>query len=387
MPFYQQRGRIPDKRHIAFRRENGGIFFEELIGNEGFQGASSLLYRLERPTQVLRTEPARELDWRAAPEHAVLQPRHLRLRRLPVRGNVVEDRIPVFMNGDVAVTYCAPAEPTDVFYRNGQGDEVFYVLEGEGRLETALGSLEFGGGDYLVIPRGIVYRLRWSEAPRLLIVESRGPVKVPRRYRNAYGQFIEGAPYSERDVRTPENLTTHDETGEFPVITKSRNALTQHVIRAHPFDVVGWDGAYYPWAFNIRDFEPIVGRIHQPPPVHQTFHGDGFVICSFVPRLFDFHPEAVPAPYHHSNAQSEELLFYASEEFMSRKGIEFGSMTYHPDGMPHGPHPGMAEKSIGAKETDEIAVMIDTFRPLTLAQAALEVDDPDYPTSWLEPGE
>jgi len=383
VPPYLQRGRIPRKRHTAFRREDGGIYYEELIGNQGFRGPSTLLYRVHRPTEVSDVGLVRELSWEVATD-PTLRPHHFRLGRVAAKGDPVLDRVPVLMNADVAMTFSRPERSATAFYRNGQGDELVYVVEGEGRLESAMGSLAFGPGDYLVVPRGLVHRLALSgSGHRLLIFESRGPVRVPSRYRNENGQMVEGAPYSERDMRFPERLETHEETGTFEILTKMRGAITRHVVKGHPFDVVGWDGTYYPWAFNIRDFEPVVGAIHQPPPVHQTFEGQGFVICSFVPRLFDFHPDAVPAPYNHSNAQSEEVLFYASSEFMSRKGIELASVTYHPDGMPHGPHPGMAEASIGVKKTDELAVMMDTFRPLHVAKAVLGLDDPDYPRSWL----
>ncbi|HET9234193.1 MAG TPA: homogentisate 1,2-dioxygenase [Candidatus Eisenbacteria bacterium] len=383
MPPYLQRGKVPRKRHIAFRRENGGIYYEELIGNQGFRGPSTLMYRLNRPTEVSKIELVRELKWEMKTD-PTLRPYHFRLGRLGAKGDAVLDRVPVVMNHDVAMTFSRPERTAAAFYRNGQGDELVYVVDGEGRVESALGSLAFGPGDYLVIPRGLVHRLALSgSGHRFVIFESTGPVRVPARYRNENGQMVEGAPYSERDMRFPERLETHDETGEFEIQTKMRDAITRHVVRGHPFDVVGWDGTYYPWAFNIRDFEPVVGAIHQPPPVHQTFEGIGFVICSFVPRLFDFYPDAVPAPYNHSNAQSEEVLFYASAEFMSRKGIELASVTYHPDGMPHGPQPGMTEASIGAKKTDELAVMMDTFRPLHVAKAVLDVDDDEYPRSWL----
>jgi homogentisate 1,2-dioxygenase len=383
VPPYLQRGRVPRKRHTAFRREDGGIYYEELIGNQGFRGPSTLLYRVHRPTEVSDVALVRKLSWEVETD-PTLRPHHFRLGRIPVQGDPVLDRVPVLMNADVAMTFSRPERTAAAFYRNGQGDELVYVVEGEGRLESPLGSLAFGPGDYLVVPRGLVHRLALSgTGHRFLIFESRGPVRVPARYRNENGQMVEGAPYSERDLRFPERLETHEETGAFEILTKMRGAITRHVVQGHPFDVVGWDGTYYPWAFNIHDFEPVVGAIHQPPPVHQTFEGQGFVICSFVPRLFDFHPDAVPAPYNHSNAQSEEVLFYASSEFMSRKGIELASATYHPDGMPHGPHPGMAEASIGVKKTDELAVMMDTFRPLHVAKAVLGVDDPDYPRSWL----
>jgi len=384
MPYYQRRGTLPPKRHTVLPKGDGGIHYEELIGNEGFTGASSLLYRLRRPTQVKTAELDRQMTWEWVAS-STLVPRHFRLAELPAGGNLVQDRTPFLFNADVALSVARPAETGTGFYRNGQGDEIVYVARGSGVLECAQGNLRFGEGDYLIIPRGLVHRYDLVPGdPFFLVAESRGVVKVPKRYRNDYGQLVEGAPYAERDIRAPQDLVVHDETGEFPVLTKMNNALTRHVLAAHPFDVVGWDGAYYPWAFNIRDFEPIVGRIHQPPPVHQTFQGDGFVVCSFVPRLYDFDPHAIPAPYSHSNAQSDEVLFYANEEFMSRKGIVFGSVTHHPDGMPHGPQPGKAEESIGKTRTNELAVMVDTFRPLRVAKAAVRFEDPGYTRSWLE---
>jgi homogentisate 1,2-dioxygenase len=264
-------------------------------------------------------------------------------------------------------------------------DEIVYVTTGGGVLESQFGELPFHAGDYLVVPRGITHRYRLTREPQIwLVVESRGYVRTPRRYRNDHGQLLEHSPFCERDIRPPEQLVVHDEVGEFSILIKKHNALHEAVLDHHPFDTVGWDGYYYPWAFNISDFEPITGRIHQPPPVHQTFAGDGFVLCSFVPRLFDYHPRAIPVPYNHSNVGSDEVIYYCSEEFMSRKGIEQGSITLHPDGLTHGPHPGKVEESLGAKKTDELAVMIDTFSPLRVARAALTCEDPDYSKSWLE---
>jgi homogentisate 1,2-dioxygenase len=299
----------------------------------------------------------------------------------------VTGRRPLLYNPDVAILFARPTETAPFFYRNGQGDELIYVSDGQGTLESQFGRLPYGKGDYLVIPRGVIHRLHLGQGEhRYLILESRGVIQTPRRYRNASGQHLESAPYCDRDFRLPQDLEPRDETGQFEIRVKQRNVLTPLFYAHHPFDVVGWDGYYYPWAFNIRDFEPIVGRIHQPPPVHQVFEGEGFVVCNFVPRLYDFHPEAVPVPYNHTNAQSEEIIYYASSEFMSRKGIEYGSITLHPDGIPHGPHPGTIEASLGKKSTDELAVMVDTFRPLTIGRAAEEIDDPAYVGSWLEEG-
>ena len=273
------------------------------------------------------------------------------------------------------------------FYRNSQADEVVYVVEGSGTLESPFGDLPYREGDYVVIHRNILHRWRLdatSGPSKFVVFESRGHVRFPKRYQNDVGQLVEGAPYSERDMRRPMELRTHDETGDFRILVKQYDALNELILDHHPFDVVGWDGYFCPWIFNIHDFEPIVGRIHQPPPVHQTFQGDGFVICSFCPRPYDFDPNALPAPYNHSNVDSDEVLFYASSEFMSRKGIEYGSITHHPDGLPHGPHPGRAEASIGAKATNELAVMMDSFRPLHVAKVAIEIEDPSYHRSWVE---
>jgi homogentisate 1,2-dioxygenase len=354
------------------------------MGNEGFTGPASLLYHIHPPTTVLA---ARRLAATAYQPDGdpVLKHRHLRTARLAEGGSPTLDRTPLLFNDEVALLFARPTANDRHFYRNAQADEVVYVGEGSGVLESQFGELPYRQGDYLVIHRHILHRLRIDPVPhRLLVIESRGYVRIPRRYRNEYGQVVEGAPYSERDFRPPAELTTIDEKGEFPIVIKQHHALHEYVLDHHPFDVVGWDGMFYPWAFNIHDFEPIVGMIHQPPPIHQTFQGDGFVVCSFCPRPYDFHPEAVPAPYNHSNVDSDEVLYYASSEFMSRKGIEYGSITLHPDGIPHGPHPGRAEASIGAKATEELAVMLDTFRPLRVSQQALAIEDPSYFRSWVE---
>ncbi|MFI5231168.1 MAG: homogentisate 1,2-dioxygenase [Gemmatimonadales bacterium] len=382
MPIYHTLGKIPRKRHIAFRGPDGKLYPEQLVGNEGFTGPSSLLYHIRPPTTVKSARRIRDVMYEADTDRT-LKHRHFRTARLPRGGSPTLDRTALLFNDDIAMLYAQPDKQDEHFYRNAQGDEVVYVAEGEGTLETQFGSMPVTPGDYLVIHRGILHRYVFTKPAKLLIFESRGYVRTPSRYRNDYGQIVEGAPYSERDFRIPRQLVTHDEAGDFKIVVKQYNGLNEFILDHHPFDVVGWDGMFYPWAFNINDFEPIVGRVHQPPPVHQTFQGDGFVICSFCPRPFDFHPEAVPAPYNHSNVDSDEVIFYASSEFMSRKGIEYGSITHHPDGIPHGPHPGRAEASIGAKGTDELAVMMDSFRPLRVAKAALPVEDAGYQTSWF----
>ena len=385
MPSYHTLGQVPRKRHTVFRRPDGGLFSEELMGHEGFTGTSSLLYHVRPPTTVKSARRVSRVAWESDDETS-LRHRHFLTSRVHPGGSPTLDRVPLLFNREIAMLYVEPDVNDAHFYRDSQADECVYVAEGSGVLETLFGDLPFHAGDYVVIHRNILHRWRLDPAtprPKLLVFESRGHVRVPKRYRNEFGQMIEGAPYCERDIRRPTELPVHDEPGEFPILVKQHDEL---VLDHHPLDVVGWDGCFYPWIFNIHDFEPIVGRIHQPPPAHQTFQGDGFVICSFCPRPYDFDPEAVPAPYHHSNVDSDEVLFYASSEFMSRRGIEYGSITLHPDGLPHGPHPGRAEASIGARGTNELAVMMDSFRPLRVARAALALEDPRYHLSWLDAG-
>jgi homogentisate 1,2-dioxygenase len=386
MPIYHTLGSIPRKRHTAFRKPNGGIYAEELMGHEGFTGTSSLLYHIHPPTTVKSARRVKETAFEADDDRA-LRHRHFRTAAATKGGSPTLDRLPILFNQDIAMLYVEPDEQDAHFYRNAQCDELVYVAKGQGLLESVFGELPFGEGDYLIVHRGILHRYRFdksSEQPKLVVFESRGHVRWPKRYRNEFGQLKEGAPYSERDIRRPLELAPHDEMGDFKILVKQYDGINELILDHHPFDVVGWDGYFYPWAFNIRDFEPIVGRVHQPPPVHQTFEGDGFVVCSFCPRPYDFDPNAVPAPYNHSNVDSDEVLYYASSEFMSRKGIEFGSITHHPDGIPHGPHPGRAEASIGAKYTEELAVMMDSFRPLKVAKAARTIEDASYHKSWID---
>jgi homogentisate 1,2-dioxygenase len=386
MPFYHTLGLIPRKRHIVFRKPDGGLYAEELMGHEGFTGTSALLYHTHPPTTIKSVKRVAETKYEADPDQT-LRHRHFLTSRIKRGGSPTLNRTPLLFNPEVAMLYAEPDREDEHFYRNGQADELVYVSKGRGTLQTVFGELPFREGDYLVIHRGILHRYRFDQAgdpPRLLIIESRGHIRWPKRYRNEFGQLIEGAPYSERDIRRPANLVTIDQKGDFPLLVKQYDGITEQMLDHHPFDVIGWDGYFYPWAFNIMDFEPIVGRVHQPPPAHQTFQGDGFVVCSFCPRPYDFDPEAVPAPYNHSNVDSDEVLYYASSEFMSRKGIEFGSITHHPDGLPHGPHPGRTEASIGATHTNELAVMMDTFRPLKVARQALPIEDPNYFRSWSD---
>jgi homogentisate 1,2-dioxygenase len=385
MPVYHTLGKIPRKRHIAFRKPDGGIYNEELVGHEGFTGTSALLYHVHPPTTVVSVKRLKETAYVQDPDKA-LRHRHFLTSKVKPGGSPTLDRIPLLFNSDIAMLYVEPDKADEHFYRNAQGDEIVYVAKGSGTLESTYGNLPYKEGDYLIIHRGILHRFRLDKGvqQKFVVFESRGHVRCPKRYRNEFGQIKEGAPYSERDFRKPMDLVTVDKKGDHQLIVKQYDGFNEIILDHHPFDVIGWDGYFYPWAFNIHDFEPIVGRVHQPPPVHQTFEGDGFVVCSFCPRPYDFDPEAVPAPYNHSNVDSDEVLYYASSEFMSRKGIEFGSITHHPDGIPHGPHPGKAEASIGAKSTNEIAVMMDSFRPLKVAMQALSIEDPKYQRSWID---
>ena len=384
MTYYHRIGAIPHKRHTQFRRHDGSLYHEEVMGIHGFAGIQSILYHVHPPTQVRQVllESRVEIPFE---EDAALRHRHLKAATVPVGGDAVDGRLPLMANQDVVLSVARPTEPMDYWYRFAHGDEVMFVHEGTGALETQFGRLRYRPGDYLVLPTGVIWRMMPDDgvAHRLLVVEANGHIEPPGRYVNRYGQFLENSPYCERDIRPPSEIVTHDKSGDFQVRIKARNRITSYHYDHHPLDVVGWDGHLWPYAFNIEDFEPITGRIHQPPPVHQTFDGPGFVICSFVPRLFDYHPEAIPAPYNHSNVDSDEVIYYVDGNFMSRRGIESSSITIHPNGIPHGPHPGAYEGSIGSKKTEELAVMVDTFRPLRLTRHALALEDMNYPYSWL----
>ncbi|HLI49512.1 MAG TPA: homogentisate 1,2-dioxygenase [Chthonomonas sp.] len=384
MPHYVQRGTVPRKRHIQFRKPDGTLYSEQVFGTKGFSGIASILYHLHPPTQVQNFEPLMDLRPALANRQA-LRHHHLRTAGAQPQGDAISGRIPLLVNANVTLSLCCPKFTMPYLYKNADGDELIFVHEGQGTLHTMFGPLTFGEGDYLVIPRGTIYQLELLHSPmRLLVVEAvGGPIEVPKRYRNEYGQLLEHAPFCERDIRVPETLEVHEETGHFEVRIKAQGALTAYHYNFHPFDVVGWDGYLYPWAFNIHDFEPITGSLHQPPPTHQTFSGPNFVVCSFVPRMLDYHPEAVPIPYNHSNVDSDEVLYYVNGNFSSRRGIERGSITLHPAGLPHGPQPGAVEASLGLKRTEEMAVMLDTFYPLQITEAALAFDDPTYPKSWL----
>lgn len=383
MPHYHTLGSIPHKRHVQFRKPDGSLYFEELVSTEGFHSIYSLVYHLHPPTIVKHAgEP---ID--VAPKVAV--PKNMKHRsflgfRAQPTDDYLESRKILFTNKDCHIGVAAPRKSlTDYFFKNAQADEMLFIHEGTGTLKTGFGDLAFGPGDYLVIPRGTIYQPHFdTEANRIFFVESMSPIQTPNRYRNEFGQLAEHSPFCERDFRKPTGLQAIDETGDFLVKIKKQDALFPYVYGTHPFDFIGWDGYFYPYAFSIHDFEPITGRVHQPPPVHQTFQTRGFVVCSFCPRLYDYHPQAIPAPYAHSNVDSDEILYYVEGEFMSRKHVERGMMSLHPMGIPHGPHPGTIEKSIGAKETLELAVMVDTFAPLALTEEALGVEDPDYHKSW-----
>jgi homogentisate 1,2-dioxygenase len=384
MPYYTRAGQIPDKRHTAFRQPDGRLYAEELVSTEGFSSLYSLVYHVFPPTRVVRHEPPRPFGPLAAIEHNIQCRRLLGYDLKPVP-DYLESRTPILFNNDVCLSLAAPQQSMEGhFYKNAQADEVLFIHQGSGELITGYGVLRFQYGDYLHVPRGVIYQVQFDTPEnRLLIIESYSPVCFPKKYLNRYGQLEEHSPIHERDLVLPVFEGPTAQEGEHLIYIKKANRLYPTVYNNHPFDFIGWDGCFYPYSFSIHQFEPITGRVHQPPPVHQTFDAHNFVICSFVPRLFDYHPRAVPAPYHHSNVDSDEVLYYVDGDFMSRNNIRRGDLTLHPLGLPHGPHPGAAERSIGAKETHELAVMVDTFHPLQLTDQALVLEDPDYHRSWL----
>jgi len=384
--YYHRLGKIPLKRHTQFRQPDGSLYKEELVSSEGFSGIYSNLYHIYPPTRVKEVKAAEKFQTKRIAEYKLLQT-HLSTSKVGETGeDYLSARKVLLMNNDCSLAICSPKKRTmDYFYKNAEGDEVIFVHDGKGTLTSQFGKLEIRQGDYVVIPRTVIYKLDFELGPlRLLIIESASPVETVKRYRNQLGQLLEHSPYCERDIRPPYDLITNTSRGEFLMKIKKQGFLHHYVYDHSPLDLIGWDGFLWPYAFSIHDFEPITGRIHQPPPVHQTFQARNFVICSFVPRLFDYHPQAIPAPYNHSNIDSDEVLYYAEGNFMSRRGIERGSFTLHPGGLPHGPHPGTVEKSIGAKETHELAVMIDTFHPLHLTEDALPYLDKNYPMSWTD---
>jgi homogentisate 1,2-dioxygenase len=382
MPFYHRLGEIPHKRHTQFRKPSGDLYREEVMGLEGFSGIQSLLYHHFLPPRVLKVEELNGAPTQYA-DYGPLRHRAFRTADAPSGGDPVAARRVLLGNNDVTLGISRPTESMSYFYRNAQAYETWFTHEGSGTLYTQFGNLPFQPGDYMVIPYGTTWQMKLDGEARFFVIESPSQIEPPKRYRNQYGQLLEHAPYSERDIRVPQAIETHTERGEFEVRVKARDHITRHILDHHPLDVVGWDGYLYPWIFSIHDFEPITGRVHQPPPAHQTFQGWNFVVCSFVPRLFDYHPQAIPAPYNHSNVNSDEVIYYCDGNFMSRKGIDRYDITLHPSGLPHGPQPGATEASIGQTKTEELAVMVDTFHPLNVSVAALEMEKTEYMASWL----
>ena len=384
MSRYHKLGKIPKKRHTTFKKEDGSLYQEELFGTAGFSGMSSLLYHIHPPTVVTEIKNKGSVAPKVAIEKN-MKALSFKGFSLPVEDDFLDSRKTLFVNNDLHIGLAAPKSfSKDYFYKNGDADEMLFIHVGSGTLRTNYGNIPFSYGDYLIIPKGVIYQIDFdTEDNRILYVESFEPIFTPKRYRNNFGQLLEHSPFCERDMRLPENLETHDEKGEFLVKIKKQGNMWEYVYGNHPFDVVGWDGFHYPYAFSIHDFEPITGRIHLPPPIHQTWESAGFVVCSFVPRLYDYHPESIPAPYHHSNIDSEELLYYVDGDFMSRNNIEKGQITLHPGGVPHGPHPGAIERSVGKKETGELAVMIDPFKPMSITEEALKLQVEDYHKSWI----
>lgn len=383
MPFYHTLGIIPDKRHVVARQPNGNLYQEELVGTQGFGGLSSLVYHLYPPTRVKQKGAPYSVQPKIAIENG-LNAMSFNGFDVQPEADYMKSRKTLFVNHAMHIGVAAPKESTEYFYKNADADEMLFVHKGNGLVQTMYGSLPFKYGDYIVIPRGTVYRIQFATTDnKLLYVESFDPIFTPRRYRNDFGQLLEHSPFCERDIKRPVNLETFDEQGEFDIYIKKKGFIFPYVYANHPFDVAGWDGYHYPYTFSIFNFEPLTGRIHMPPPIHQTFESRNFVVCSFVPRLYDYHPLAIPAPYHHSNIDSDEILYYVDGDFMSRNNIKQGQFTLHPGGIPHGPHPGAIERSIGQKETKELAVMIDPFNPVMVTEEALEIEVKDYYKSWL----
>ena len=385
MPIYHKLGDFPQKRHIQFEKPNGGLYYEQLFGTEGFHGHSSLLYHVHRPTQVKEITKSYSVE----PKIAIgknIKSLLLKGFELKPENDFLDSRKALLVNKDCTIGLAAPKNSlTEYFYKNADADEMIFIHKGSGKLRTMMGNISFEYGDYLIIPRGMIYQIQFdTKENRLFYVESFAPFYTPKRYKNESGQLLEHSPFCERDFKLPTELETHDEKGDFLIKIKKEGMMHEVVYATHPFDVVGWDGYNFPYAFSIHNFEPITGRVHQPPPVHQTFETSTFVVCSFCPRLYDYHPKAIPAPYNHSNIDSDEVLYYVDGDFMSRNNIEQGHITLHPKGIPHGPAPGAMERSIGHKETLELAVMVDTFRPLMVTEEAMGIDDGQYYKSWVE---
>jgi homogentisate 1,2-dioxygenase len=385
MPLYHKLGNIPPKRHTQFEKPTGGLYYEQLFGTEGFHGHSSLLYHVHRPTQIKEISKSYSVE----PKIAIgknLKSLLLKGFELKPEDDFLDSRKAMLVNRDCIIGLAAPTKSlTSYFYKNADADELIFIHKGKGKLRTMMGNIQFEYGDYLIIPRGMIYQIEFeNEDNRLFYVESYAPFYTPKRYKNESGQHLEHSPFCERDFKLPTELETHDEKGDFTIKIKKEGMLHEMVYATHPFDVIGWDGYNFPYGFSIHNFEPITGRVHQPPPVHQTFETSTFVVCSFCPRLYDYHPKAIPAPYNHSNIDSDEVLYYVDGDFMSRNNIEQGHITLHPKGIPHGPAPGAMERSIGHTETQELAVMVDTFRPLMVTEEAMALDDGKYYKSWVE---
>ena len=381
---YQQSGKIPQKRHTVFKSQDDQFYYEQLFGTEGFHGISSLLYHIHRPTQIKSISEPKDVT----PEISVAKnvtPRMFKGMNVSAENDFLESRKVLLVNSDLKLGLAKPKKSTDYFYKNAECDELFFIHEGSGTLKTFLGNLDFSYGDYLIIPRGTIYSIDFKdENNTLLFIESHSPIYTPKRYRNEFGQMLEHSPFCERDMIAPTFVEPIDEKGAFLIKVKKEDQIWDFIYATHPFDVVGWDGYFYPYKFNIKNFEPITGRVHLPPPIHQNFEAHNFVVCSFVARMYDYHPQAIPAPYNHSNIDSDEVLFYTEGDFMSRNHIDLMDFTLHPGGIVHGPHPGAMERSIGKTFTEEFAVMIDPFKPFKITEEAMKVEDPSYKTSWLE---
>jgi homogentisate 1,2-dioxygenase len=383
MPLYHTLGFVPDKRHVVARQPNGKLYQEELVGTQGFAGMSSLVYHLYPPTRVKQKDKPYSVAQIIASENS-LDCMSFKGMNIEPEADYMKSRKTLFVNAAMQIALAAPQNSTDYFFKNADADEMIFVHRGKGTLRTLVGNIPFEYGDYIIIPRGMIYQIEFETTDnKLLYVESFSPIYTPKRYKNSFGQLLEHAPYCERDIKLPQDLETHDEKGDFLVKIKKQQVIYNYVYGTHPFDVVGWDGYNYPYATSIHDFEPITGRVHQPPPVHQHFEAHNYVICSFCPRLYDYHPNSIPAPYNHSNIDSDELLYYVDGDFMSRNDIEAGQITLHPGGIPHGPHPGAYERSIGKKETQELAVMIDPFSQVLPTEEARKIEIEGYYKSWL----
>jgi len=380
LPFYLQQGDIPTKRHIQFKDENGNLYWEELISREGFSSIYSNVYHINPPTAIRlvgKFQPETLEIWRKEHRH-----HHLKTYELNSPGDSIRSRIPLFFNSDVILSKATLNKSMKEYYRNGHYDEVLFIHNGKGEFKSNFGNMIIGKGDFIIIPRGVIWKLEIDVPLVHFVIETAGPIETPTRYRNRNGQLLEYSPYSERDIRTPELMEPNNDKN-ITVNVKLKTGIQSYLYKNHPCDLVGWDGYYFPWVFNINDFMPVTGKIHQPPPIHQTFQAPGVVICSFVPRLFDYHPKSIPSPYAHSNVDSDEILYYVKGNFMSRNSIEEGSITFHPSGLPHGPHPGKIEESLGKKETNELAIMVDTFKPLNLTTLSKTIDDKKYPLTWM----